>query len=144
MFQVFQMVRHRQIRHLPNVQAIFTTHAYTEGLRVQTVTMTSCTGQFVHVFFHDGGTGQQDLALLAVGQLLVGVGLDDLDVGIGEGQADGALLVDVGGRQAAGRHRLGGAVALPHLNDRVVVIQELVELLLQLDGQAVAAGEDAL
>ena len=27
----------------------------------------------VHVLLHDGGAGQQDLALLAVGQLLVGV-----------------------------------------------------------------------
>ena len=49
----------------------------------------------VHVLLHDGGAGQQDLALLAVGHLLVGAGLDDLDVGIGEGQADGALLVDM-------------------------------------------------
>ena len=51
----------------------------------------------VHVLLHDGGACQQDLALLAVGQLLVGAGLDDLDIRVGEGQADGALLVDVGG-----------------------------------------------
>ena len=98
----------------------------------------------VHVLLHDGGARQQDLALGAVGHLLVGVRLHDLDIGVGEGQADGALLVDIGGRQAAGRHRLGGAVALADLNDRVVIVQELVKLLLQLDGQAVAAGEHAL
>ena len=98
----------------------------------------------VHVLLHDGGARQQDLALLAVGHLLVGVGSDDLDIGVGEGQTDGALLIDVGGGQAAGGHRLRGAVALPHLNDRVVVVQEPVELLLQLNGQAVAAGEHAL
>ena len=46
--------------------------------------------------------------------------------------------------QAAGRDRLGRAVALAHLNGRLVVIEELVELLLQLDRQAVAAGEYAL
>ena len=46
--------------------------------------------------------------------------------------------------QAAGRDCLGRAVALAHLNGRLVVIEELVELLLQLDRQTVAAGEYAL
>ena len=98
----------------------------------------------VHVLLHDGGARQQDLALLAVGQLLVGVGLHDLDVGIREGDADAALLEHLGGRQAAGGDGLGGAVALPDLDDGLVVIEELVELLLELNGEAVAAGEDAL
>ena len=98
----------------------------------------------VHILLHDGGAGQQDLALFTIGQLLVGAWLDDLDIGIGEGKADGALLVDVGGCQAAGGNGFGGAVALPYLHDSLVVIQEFVELLLQLDGQAVAAGEYAL
>ena len=98
----------------------------------------------VHVFLHYRGSGQQDLALLAVGQFLVGAGLHDLDIGVGEGQADGAFLIHGGGGEAAGRDGLRGAVALPHLNDGVVVIEELVEFLFQLNGQAVAAGEHAL
>lgn len=98
----------------------------------------------VHVLLHDGGARQQDLALLAVGQLLVGVGLHDLDVGIREGDADAALLEHLGGRQAAGGDGLGGAVALPHLDDGLVVIEELIQLLLELDGEAVSRRRDAL
>ena len=98
----------------------------------------------VHVFLHHGGACQKDLALLAVGELLIGAGLHDLDVGVGEGQADGALLIHIHRGQAAGGDGLGGAVAFPHLNDSVVVVEKLVELLLQLNGQAVAAGENTL
>ena len=50
----------------------------------------------------------------------------------------------MGGSQAAGGHTLGGAVALPHLDHRVVVKQELVKPLFQLDGKAVTAGEHTL
>ena len=97
-----------------------------------------------HIFHHHGRTADADLTLLAVGQALLGTGLHNVIIGIGERQTDGALLRHMGGSQAAGGHTLGGAVALPHLNDGVVVVQELVELLLQLDGQAVAAGEHTL
>ena len=98
----------------------------------------------LHVFLHHGRTGQQDLALFAVGQLAVRTGLDDLDVGVREGHADTALLEHVRRRQAAGRDGLGGAVALAHLDDGLVVVKEFVQLLFQLDGQGVAAGEHAL
>ena len=98
----------------------------------------------LHVLLHHRGTGQQDLALLTVRQLLVGAGLDDLDVGVREREADAPLLEHVRRGQAAGGDGLGGAVALPHLDGGVVVVEELVELLFQLHGEAVAAGEHAL
>ena len=52
--------------------------------------------------------------------------------------------VHVGRGQAAGGDALGGAVALADLDDGLVIVQELIELLLQLDRQRVAAGEHAL
>ena len=54
-----------------------------------------------------------------------------------------SLCMWLGVRQQAVT-RLGGAVALPHLNGGFVVVQELVQLLFQLDGQGIAAGEHAL
>ena len=98
----------------------------------------------LHVFLHHGGTGEQDLALGAVGDLLIGARLNDLDVGVRERHADRALLEHMRRRQAAGRDGLGGAVALAHLHGRAVGVEEFIQLLLQLDRQAVAAGEHAL
>ena len=100
--------------------------------------------RMVHVLLHHRGACQKDFTFFTVGKLLLGAGLDDFDVGIGEGKTDAALLVHVAGGQAAGGDGLGGAVALPHLNGGFVVVQELVQLLFQLDRQAVAAGEHAL
>ena len=98
----------------------------------------------LHVLLHHGGAGEQDLALGAVGDLLIGARLNDLDVGVRERHADRALLEHMRRRQAAGRDRLGGAIALAHLHRRAVGVEELIQLLLQLDRQAVAAGEHAL
>ncbi len=98
----------------------------------------------VHILLHHCGAGQQNFALCAVGHLLIGTGLDDLDIGVREGQANGALLIHIHRRQAAGGDSLGGTVTLPHLHNGVVVIKELIKLLLQLNGQAITAGENAL
>ena len=98
----------------------------------------------VYILHHDGGAGDEYLALLAVGQLLVGARLDYLVICIGEGESDAALLGHVRGSQAACRDAFGKAEALADLNFRVVVIQEFVELLFKLDRQTVAAGENAL
>ena len=98
----------------------------------------------LHVLLHHGGAGEQDLALGAVGDLLIGARLNDLDVGVRERHADRALLEHMRRRQAAGRDRLGGAIALAHLHRRAVGVEELIQLLLQLDRQAVSAGEHAL
>ena len=100
--------------------------------------------RMVHVLLHHRGACQKDFTFFTVGKLLLGAGLDDFDVGIGEGKTDAALLVHVAGGQAAGGDGLGGAVALPHLNGGFVVVQELVQLLFQLDGQGIAAGKNAL
>ena len=97
-----------------------------------------------HIFHHHGRAGNADLTLLAVGQALLRTGLYNVVVGIGERQPDGPLLRHMGRGQTACGHALGRAVALPHLNDRMVVKQELVKPLFQLDGKAVAAGEHAL
>ena len=85
--------------------------------------------RMLHVFLHNGGTGEQNLALLTVGEFTVGARLDDLDIGVREGDADAALLVAGRRREAAGRDGLGGAVAFADLDDGVVLIEELVELL---------------
>ena len=74
------------------------------------------------VLLHDRGTGQKNFTLSAIGHFLVGAGLDNFNVSIGEGQADGAFLVHMGRRQTAGRDGLRGAVALPNLNGGFVVI----------------------
>ena len=76
--------------------------------------------RMVHVLLHHRGTGQKDLALLTVGKLLLGAGLDDFVICIGEGNADGADAVIVLRRQAAGRDALGQAVALPDLDGGIV------------------------
>ena len=96
------------------------------------------------ILLHDGGTGEQDLALLTAGQFLVRAGLDDLDISIREGNADAALLGLVYRCEAAGSDGLGGTVALTHLNDGLVIIEKPVELLLELYRQGIAAGEHAL
>ena len=98
----------------------------------------------LHVFLHHSGPGQKDFTFLAVGQLLIRSRCYDLDVGIGERQADAALFCHMGRSQAAGGHRFGGAVAFPHLNGGLVVIEELVELFLQFHRQGVSAREHAL
>ena len=100
--------------------------------------------RMVHVLLHHRGACQKNFTFFTVGKLLLGAGPHDLDVGIGEGKTDAALLVHVAGGQAAGGDGLGGAVALPHLNGGFVVVQELVQLLFQLDGQGIAAGKNAL
>ena len=50
----------------------------------------------------------------------------------------------MGRRQAAGGDRLGRTVALSDLDNGLVIVEELVKLLLELNGEAVAAGEDSL
>ena len=101
-------------------------------------------GLVVHVAEHDRRAADADLAL-HVGIDLVGrAGLDDLVVGIREGNADGADAVIVLRGQAAGRDALGQAVALTDLDGGVVRLQEFINLLFQLDGKAVAAAEHAL
>ena len=58
----------------------------------------------VDVLQHDGGAGQTDLALGAVGHLVLRTGLHDLVERVGEGDADGALLGLFHGRQLAVTH----------------------------------------
>ena len=93
---------------------------------------------------HHRGAAEADLAGLAVGDLLLGAGLHDLEVGVRERKADAALLGHVDGGQAGGGDALGGAVTLPDLDGGVVVVEELVEPLFQLHAQAVAPGVDPL
>ena len=98
----------------------------------------------VEIAHHHRRPRQADLALGAVGNLLLRPVLHDLIVGVREGDADGAFPGDVVRRQAGGGNALRQAVALPHLNGGMVIKEELVEPLLQFHGQAVAAGVDAL
>ena len=98
----------------------------------------------VDVLKHDRRAGDADLALEIGVELLRSAGLDDLVIGIRERNADGADAVIVLRRQAGGCDALGQAVALPHLHGGVVRLEEIVDLFLQLDGHAVAAGEHAL
>ena len=98
----------------------------------------------IHVAHHHGGAGDADFALGVGGDLLLGAGLHDLIEGIGEGHADGAGAGIILGGQAGGGDAFGGAVALADLLRAVVGFQEGIHLLLQLRGEAVAAGEDAL
>ena len=76
----------------------------------------------VYIAEHHRGAGKDDLALLAVGHLVGGAGLDDLVIGVREGHADGALAVVAQGRQAARRDALGGAVALADGHGGVVLL----------------------
>ncbi len=106
--------------------------------------MAQCLGRLLgvlHVLLHHGRSGKQDLALFSVWKLAVCAGLDNLDICIRERDTYAALLEHVRRRQAAGRDSFRRAVALAHLNDRLVVIEKLVELLFQLHRQRIAAGE---
>ena len=98
----------------------------------------------IHIAHHYAGAGDADLALDVRLHLGQGAGLHDLIEGIREGHADGAGPGIVLGGQAGGGDAFGGAVALPDLLSAAVGLQEGVHLPLQLRGQAVAAGEDAL
>ena len=98
----------------------------------------------VNILHHDGGAGDEDLALLAVGQLLVRARFDYFVICIREGQTDAAFFGHVRRRQAACRDAFGKAEALANLNFCIVIVQELVEFLFKLNRQAVAAGENAL
>ena len=99
--------------------------------------------RIVEIAEHDRRAGQADLALLAGGDLLRCAGADDLIEGVGEGNADGAVARGVDRRQAAGRYAFRRAVALADLHLGIVRAQEGVDLVLQLHGQGVAAGEYA-
>ena len=93
---------------------------------------------------HDGRTRDADLAFEVRVQLFGGAGLDDLVIRIGEGDADGADTVIVLRGQAACRDALGQTVALADLHGGIVRLEEVVDLLLELNRQAVAAAEHAL
>ena len=96
------------------------------------------------IFHHNGGTGDENLALGAVGNFLIRARLDYLVIGVGEGQADTAFLSHVRRSEAGGGDTFGSTEALADLYLRIVVVQELIELLLKLYGKTVAAGENAL
>ena len=98
----------------------------------------------VHIAEHDGRAGDADFALDVRVDLVGGTGLDNFIISIREGDADGADAVIVLRGQAAGCDALGQAVALADLDGGVVRFQESVDLLFQLDGEAVAAAEDTL
>ena len=98
----------------------------------------------LHVFLHYSGTGEQNLALRAVGNFFIGARFDDLDVGVRERNADASLLEHVRRGQTACCDGLGGAVALTHRHGCAVGVEEFIQFLLQLNTQAVAAGKYAL
>ena len=96
----------------------------------------------IHVALHDGGAADADFAHGAVGHLVMGGGGANLEVGIGEGNADAALPVGKPGGKAAGGDALRQAVALPHLLHSAVLPEEGIHLVFQLHAQGVAAGEN--
>ena len=98
----------------------------------------------VHIALHDSRTGKQNFTFLAIRHFLIGARLDNLDIGVREGQTDTAFLVTVARCQAARRDSLGCAIAFTHLDRRFMIGQEPVEFLLELNGQGVAAGEYTL
>ena len=97
----------------------------------------------VHITRHDGRTGDADLAHLAVRHLVVGGGNDDLVIGIGERNADRAFFIEVFRSQAACSDAFRGSVALTDLLGGTVGFEKCVHLMLELDGERVAAGEYA-
>ena len=125
--------------HVSEVPGVHPGHAV--GVPAQRL---CCLLRIVQVLLHDSGTGQKDLSLFSVRKLFVGSGFHDLDIGVGEWKSYAPLLGHMYGGQTAGCDRLGGPVAFADLNGRVVVIQELVELLLEFHRQGVTSGEHSL
>ena len=74
----------------------------------------------------------------------MGGGNDNFIIGIRERNANAALSIEGLGGQAAGSDAFGGAVAFPDLLLGAVGFQECIHLVLELNGQGVAAGEYAL
>ena len=95
----------------------------------------------VDITQHHRRAGEANLALFAIGQLVVGARLANLVVGIGVRDTDAPLLLFVVRSQAAGGDALGGAVTLAHPHARIVLGEELVKLLLEFDGERVAPRE---
>ena len=86
----------------------------------------------INILEHDGRAGDADLAFEIRIKFLRGAGLDDLIIGIREGNADGALLLLVDGGQAAGGDALGGSVAFADFDSCAVGTKERIKALLQL------------
>ena len=93
----------------------------------------------VEVLLHDSRSCQQDLALFIVRELLSCIRLNDLVVCIRERDPDASLLVHLRRCQAGCRYTLSSAVSLSDLDSRIVVIEELVELLLEFDRERISA-----
>ena len=98
----------------------------------------------INILEHDGRAGDADLAFEIRIKFLRGAGLDDFIIGIRERHADRADAVIVLRRQAGGCDALGQAIALTNLHGSGVRLEEIIDLFLQFDRHAVAAGEDAL
>ena len=95
--------------------------------------------RLVVVAEHYCGAGEHDLAFLSIRQFLISVRLDNLEIRVGEWNADAALFLQCDRGKTAGCDALGGAVTLAHLDGRLMVGEELVHLLLELNGQGVSA-----
>lgn len=100
--------------------------------------------RLVQIAQHHARAGEADFAVLPGGDLLGRTDADDLIIGVGEGNADRAVARAAERRQAAGRDTFGRAVALADLHARAVLRQKPVDAALQLDGERIAAAENAL
>ena len=114
-----------------------------ETVGVMTQGLRSLVG-VLHVFLHHSGTGEQNLTFRAVGDLFIGARFYDLDIGVRERNADASLLEHVRRGQTACCDGLCGAVALAHRYGCAVGVEKFIQLFLQLDTQAVSAGEHTL
>ena len=97
----------------------------------------------VDVSEHDRRSAQTDLSVLAVGNFLGCSRLADLVVGVGVGKSDGTFLLLVVRGETACCDALCRSVSLSDSDCCTVVCEELVQFLLELDGQAVSAGENS-
>ena len=89
--------------------------------------------RMVEIAYHNRRAGNADFALLTVGKLLLSAGLHNAVVGVREWLTYAALLIHMGGGEAACGNAFRCAVTFAHLNTCVVVIEEFVKAFFKLN-----------
>ena len=89
--------------------------------------------RMVKIAYHNRRAGNADFALLTVGKLLLSAGLHNAVVGVREWLTYAALLIHMGGGEAACGNAFRCAVTFAHLNTCVVVIEEFVKAFFKLN-----------
>ena len=87
----------------------------------------------IEVAEHDGGAGNADFALFSVRNFFLSAGLHNAVVGVREWLTYAALLIHMGGGEAACGNAFRCAVTFAHLNTCVVVIEEFVKAFFKLN-----------